>query len=169
MTVMNLALDRRRFAALLASAPLTPIIGASRAHAQGERVIDVRPGAFKPVRIAVTPFSGDPDSARLFTTVIGNNFKRSVFLQPIDPASFPEQIASPETPPKLDAWRTVNAQFVLTGRASRGGDGRLRTEFRLWDVASGEQVAGQQYVTDANVARTCLAYRVGPGFFTHNG
>ena len=69
------------------------------------------------------------------------------------PGSFPEQISSPDQPPRMDAWRTVNAQYVLTGRAARGGDGRLRTEFRLWDVASGEQVAGQQYATDANVAR----------------
>ena len=53
----------------------------------------------------------------------------------------------------MDAWKTIAAQFVVTGRTSRTGDGRLQTEFRLWDVTSGAQVAGQQYVTDANNAR----------------
>ena len=31
--------------------------------------------------------------------------------------------------------------------SSRQGDGRLRTEFRLWDVFGGQQLAGQQYFT----------------------
>ena len=65
----------------------------------------------------------------------------------------PETIANPDQPPTADAWKTVNAQFVVTGRSAKGADGRLKTEFRLWDVTSGQQVAGQQYSTDANNAR----------------
>src|ERR1041384_524209 len=30
---------------------------------------------------------------------------------------------------------------------TRQGDGRLKAEFRLWDVATGQQLAGQQYFT----------------------
>ncbi len=55
--------------------------------------------------------------------------------------------------PNIDAWKTVNAQFVLTGRVARAADGRLTAQFRLWDTASGEQVAGQQYTTDAANSR----------------
>ena len=53
----------------------------------------------------------------------------------------------------MDSWRALNAQFVVTGRSGRSADGRLQTEFRLWDVATGQQVAGQQYVTDPNNSR----------------
>lgn len=143
-------LSRRTFlAGAAALPPLLPVASFAQ-----ERYLDVRPGgAFKPVRVAVTPFAGDPQTAQLFTNVISNNFKRSVFLVPVDPGSFPEQIASPDQPPRMESWRTVNAQYVLTGRAARTGDGRLRTEFRLWDVTSGEQVAGQQYATDGKDAR----------------
>lgn len=145
--------SRRSLLAALAAVPALPVIAPVTSFAQ-ERYLDVRPGgSFRPVRVAVTPFAGDPASAQLFTSVIGSNFKRSVFIQPVDPATFPEQILAPDQPPKLDAWRTVNTQYVLTGRAARSSDGRLRTEFRLWDVATGEQAAGQQYVTDSNVAR----------------
>ena len=35
----------------------------------------------------------------------------------------------------------------MTGRMTRQGDGRLKAEFRLWDVATGQQLAGQQYFT----------------------
>jgi TolB protein len=40
-----------------------------------------------------------------------------------------------------------NAQALVMGRVTREGDGRLRTEFRLWDVFSGEQLIGQQFFT----------------------
>ncbi len=133
-------------AALTSASAITPV------HAQND-VITVRPGsAFKPVRIAVVPFAGDPEAARLFTTIVTNNFKRSVFLQPVEQGSFPEQLG-PDQPPNMDAWKTVNAQYVLVGRAQRSGDGRQHAEFRLWDVASGRQAAGQQYATDPNVSR----------------
>jgi TolB protein len=41
----------------------------------------------------------------------------------------------------------------VVGRVSRDPSGRLKTEFRLWDVLSGQQSAGQQYVTDPNTWR----------------
>ena len=47
-------------------------------------IIDVKPGGnFKPINVAITPFAGDA-AARTITSVITNNFKRSVFLQPVD-------------------------------------------------------------------------------------
>ena len=35
----------------------------------------------------------------------------------------------------------------------RDGGGRLKVEFRLWDVTSGQQMIGQQYATDPANAR----------------
>lgn len=129
------------------------LIGAP-ALAQEPKIYDIRPGgAFKPVTVAVTGFGGDPDVGPKISSVITNNFRRSVYLAPLDPKTFAEQIASPDQPPQFDAWKIINAQFVVTGRSLRGGDGRLQTEFRLWDVASGQQAHGQQYVTDANNSR----------------
>jgi TolB protein len=36
----------------------------------------------------------------------------------------------------------------VTGRISRDPGGRLKAEFRLWDVVAGQQIAGQQYFTE---------------------
>src|SRR6202000_1332641 len=38
-------------------------------------------------------------------------------------------------------------QARVTGRMTRRGGGRVKAEFRLWDVTSGQQLTGQQYFT----------------------
>ncbi len=130
-----------------------------------DRALDVRRGEFTPVTIAVAPFSGDPGPAGTLTSVIVNNFKRSTFLSPLDPKSFAGVTVDPDQTPDMSAWRALNAQYLVTGRSRRNGDGRLQTEFRLWDVATGQQAAGQQYVTDPNNVRR-VAHIISDSIFT---
>lgn len=66
--------------------------------------------------------------------VITNNLKRSGLFAPIDQAAFIERISNIDVPPQFANWRQINAQALVTGRATRQGDGRLKAEFRLWDV-----------------------------------
>ncbi len=130
-----------------------------------EHFLDIRPGGqFKPVAIAVTSFAGDGSDGAKITGIITNNFKRSVFLTPVDASAFPERDVNPEAP-AMAAWQGGSAQFVVTGRTARQGDGRMKTEFRLWDVSNGQQVAGQQYVTDASNGRR-VAHIVSDAIFT---
>ena len=146
---------------LASGASLLPAIGV---RAQ-DRYLDIRPGGgFRPVTIAVTAFGGDPSEGGRMSSVITNDFKRCVFIQPIDPGSFPEQTPNPDSP-QLAAWKSTSAQFVLTGRASRTGDGKITTDFRLWDIAANAQVAGQQYTTEASNARR-IAHIVADAVFT---
>ena len=161
MRMMGLRLDHGGwvatvFAAMLAFAFLP-------AAAQ-ERFLDIRPGGqFKPVTIAVTKFaSSDTDGAKL-SGIITNNFKRSVFLSPTDAAGFPEADPNPEAP-QIAAWQATGAQFVVTGRTQKDG-GRIKTEFRLWDTSNGQQVAGQQYTTDASNSRR-VAHIISDAIFT---
>ncbi|PNG26948.1 Tol-Pal system beta propeller repeat protein TolB [Methylocella silvestris] len=162
-------LNRRFFALLIAPFALCAILAVNplalwSAHAE-DRYLDVRRGEFNPVSIAVTPFAGDPTAAAQVTNIITNNFKRSVFLAPIDPKSFAGPAASPDQTPDMTPFRALNAQFVVTGRSGRNADGRLQTEFRLFDVATGQQVAGQQYVTDPNNSRR-VAHIVSDAIFS---
>ena len=159
---MTSTFTRRSATGLLLGSALAPALPL---RAQ-ERYLDVRPGGqFRPIMIAVTNFAGDPDAGHALSDIITNNFSRSVFLQPIDPKSFVDRPTNPDQPPQMDAWRVVNAQFVVTGRGQRTGDGRLKSEFRLWDVATGQQVAGQQYVTDPNNSRR-VAHIISDAIFT---
>ncbi len=104
-----------------------------------------------------------PATAPRSPSIITNNFKRSVYLQPLDAASFAEPNADPDAP-QLAAWKGTAAQFLVTGRVDRGGDG-LKTDFRLWDVGTGQQVAGQQYTTEASNGRR-VAHIVSDAIFT---
>jgi hypothetical protein len=157
---MSTLLTRRQLTALLAAAPIPALpLGTDLAQS----ALDIRRGSgFQPIPIAITNFQGDGGAQA--TQIITNNFRRSVFLKPLDPATFLEKATNPEAP-QIEQWKMINAQFVVTGRAARGTDGRLKTEFRLWDVASGQQVAGQQYVTDPNNARR-VAHIVSDAIFS---
>jgi len=138
---------RRRFIVTAGSA--LAAVGVRSVRAQGR--IHVESGEFKPMPIAIPNFVGgaptDNDVGAGITGVITNNLKRSGLFAPIDPTAFIEQIKNPDQPPTFASWKQINAQALVTGRATRQSDGRLKAEFRLWDVGSGQQLTGQQYVT----------------------
>jgi TolB protein len=113
--------------------------------------LDITEGNFQPMPIAIPNFFGgadsDNDTAVGVTQIITANLKGSGLFLPIDPAAFLENLASVDTVPNFANWRTINAQALVTGRITRQSDGRLKAEFRLWDVLAGQQLAGQQYFT----------------------
>jgi TolB protein len=119
--------------------------------------LDVTQGTPQPIPIAIPEFmggqGGGSDVGRLLTSVITNNLKRSGLFLPLDPASFIERVHSFDQAPRFQDWRAINAQALVIGRVSREGDGRFRTEFRLWDVFAGSQLYGQQYFTQPDQIR----------------
>ncbi len=152
--------SRRAAAALfggLALSPLAPRL------ASAERYLDVHGGGnFTPVNVAIVPFAGDGGAS--VASVIVNNFKRSVFINPLDAGAAGTGV-NPDAAPNMAAFRALNAQYVVVGRAARGPDGRMKTEFRLWDVGAGTQAAGQQYVTDPKNSRR-VAHIVSDAIFS---
>ena len=113
--------------------------------------LDVTQGNVQPLPIAIPDFVGetpaDSEAARGVTQIITANLKRSGLFAPIDPAAFVEKITNINAVPAFDAWRTINAQALVTGKLARGDGGRLRADFRLWDVFAGQHLSGQQYST----------------------
>ena len=51
--------------------------------------------------------------------------------------------------PRFPDWRAIRSDALVVGNVALGADGRLVAEFRLWDVASGRQLAGQRFATSA--------------------
>jgi TolB protein len=113
--------------------------------------VEVGEGNIQPIPIALPDFMGgtpaDGEAPRSVTQVMTNDLKRSGLFAPIDPTAFIERIATLDSPPRFPDWRAINAQALVTGRLTRQGDGRLKAEFRLWDVFAGVQLIGQQYFT----------------------
>jgi len=143
-----LALDRRQLL-ISGSAATAGLLLPSLARAQTKLLIPE--GNVAPLPIAIPNFvAGTPADGEVGAGVAGvitNNLKRSGLFAPIDPAAFIEKITDSDKPPQFQNWKAINAQALVTGRVTRQGDGRLKAEFRLWDVASGQQLTGQQYVT----------------------
>ena len=85
------------------------------------------------------------------TQVITNNLKRSGLFAPIDQAAYIEKVVNIDAAPQFANWKTINAQALVTGRMTRQPDGRLKAEFRLWDVATGQQLTASNISRSRNI------------------
>ena len=75
------------------------------------------------------------------------DLERSGLFRSLPPASFIERITDINTPPRFGDWRTIQAQGLVTGQSSMQPDGRLKVDFRLWDIFGESQMVGLQYMT----------------------
>jgi TolB protein len=107
-------------------------------------------GTIAPIPIAIPEFLGpDPQLATDVADVVSADLQGSGLFQPLDRASYLERIRDVNAAPRFPDWRAVRADALVVGNVSRAADGRLVAEFRLWDVASGRQLAGQRFATSA--------------------
>jgi TolB protein len=148
---MSMKLTRRRMLALGAGATAGAFAGWQPRNAFAQLRLDVTQGNIQPMPIALPDFvAGSPadlEVSRNVTGIITGNLRRSGLFAPIDPQAYIEKIVNPDAVPRFPDWRAINAQALVTGRVTRQNDGRLKAEFRLWDVFAGQQQAGQQYFT----------------------
>jgi len=119
--------------------------------ARAELRIDITKGQIQPLPIAITDFaSASPAEATIgsdLAQVISADLERSGLFKPIDQRAFIQTAESLQGAPRFADWRQINAQALVTGSAERQADGRLRVEFRLWDVYGEAQLTGMSYTT----------------------
>ena len=108
--------------------------------------IDITRGNIQPMPIAITDFSGVGQGVEI-SKVIEADLQRSGLFAPINRNSFLQKDLSSSTVPSFPNWTVINAQALVTGTVTREADGRLKAEFRLWDVYAGKQMTGQQFFT----------------------
>ncbi len=112
------------------------------AMAQAE--VDVNSGAVQPLPIAIPGFGG-PSVGADVSRVVSQDLERSGLFRPLDPAGFPEKSLDINVEPRLDAWKGAGAQALVNGQASVTGDGRLKVDFRLWDIGTQQQLIGSEF------------------------
>ena len=121
------------------------------APAQAALQIDITQGNVEPMPIAITDFvggAGQEASAGVdIATVVTNDLERSGLFRPLLKNSFIEKVSDINVPPRFGDWRIIKAQALVTGQAKMEADGRLRVEFRLWDVYGEQQLTGLQFFT----------------------
>lgn len=113
--------------------------------------VDITRGNVDPLPIAITPLIGDKGDViadrmgRDIAGVVIADLERSGLFKALDPASFIDKAPAGRIRPRFADWRVINAQALVSGRADRMGDGRVRIEFRLWDVFAEQQMTGLAY------------------------
>ena len=140
----------KNFATLLAVtlALLSPLL---LSPASAALSVDVNQGNIQPMPIAIPDFAapqpGDTAVGQNIAKVIRADLDRSGLFRTLDPKSFIEKITNINVPPQFGSWRPINAQALVAGQVASQPDGRLRVDFRLWDVFGESQMIGQQYFT----------------------
>jgi TolB protein len=127
------------------------ILAVTGAPAFAALQVDVTSGNVQPLPIAIPDFiaqqQSDAQAGANIAGVVRADLERSGLFKPLDPKSFIEAIRDINTPPNFANWRVINAQGLVTGQVATQPDGRLRVDFRLWDVFGGSQMLGLQYFT----------------------
>ena len=137
----------RRRAAMLAAAFALLLLAI--APAKAELRIDVNAGRIQPMPIAVVPFQGDSPRENQVGTdvarVVAADLERSGLFKPLDQGSFIQTPASLKAGPRFGDWRVIGAQALVSGLSQVQGDGKVRVEFRLWDVFAEQYLVGRAY------------------------
>lgn len=120
------------------------------AAALAQTRVTVDEANLRPRPIAIPAFFGeDPRLGGDIANVVSADLESSGLFQPLDRAAFIEQVRDLTTAPRFADWRAVGAEALVVGRAGLLPDGRVRAEFRLWDVVLGKPLAGQHFSTNA--------------------
>lgn len=108
--------------------------------------VDITKGVSEPIPLAILDFHGEtPATAKVgadIAKVISNNLQRSGLFRTIDKAAYIQDSAALQLQPRFADWRLIDAQGLISGKIESQPDGRLRVEFRLWDVLAEQQMVG---------------------------
>ena len=135
------------------AALLTLII--SPAHAELE--IDVRGAPRNPMPIAIPEMIGN--NGNFFTKIIGNDYgdkvrevlaadlDRSGLFKVLPTNSYIETLTSIDQQPKFVNWQAIKSQALVQSQIVELPGEKIRVDFRLWDVASEQQLIGKSFTT----------------------
>lgn len=143
-------------------------VAAAARPAGAELKIDVTRGYVEPMPIAITSFHGGTPRGKEFgqniSEVLSADLESSGLFRPIDPGAFIQTASSLRVQPRFSDWRLINAQALVNGRSEILEDGRLRVEFRLWDVFAEQQMVGFAFFTVPDNWRR-LAHKISDGIY----
>ena len=121
--------------------------------------VDITRGNLDPLPIAVSPLHVEPGSKDIkqdnkiiknigeeISKIIEVNFRRSGLFNPLKKDSFVQNPDIAHIKPRFEDWRLIKAQALVTGKVSVS-DGKLRTEFRLWDVVAAKEMVALAFST----------------------
>ena len=139
-----------RLAGMSISAAMIFVVAVA-APAEAQLRVDITRGTVEPMPIAIPEFFGktpqEINTGRKMANLISADLERSGLFRPIDRRAFIQKVAALRVKPRFGDWRQINAQALVAGSTQAQRDGRLKVEFRLWDVFGEVQMTGLAYFT----------------------
>ena len=124
--------------------------------------VDITRGNLNPLPIAVSPLFQDKKSKNEFqrelnfddlgseiSKVVENNLKQSGLFNPLSKDAFLQKPDIAHLKPRFEDWALIKAQALITGKVSIN-KGKLKVEFRLWDVLAGREMLALAFTTVPN-------------------
>ena len=124
--------------------------------------VDITRGNLNPLPIAVSPLFQDNKSKNEFqrelnfddlgseiSKVVENNLKQSGLFNPLSKDAFLQKPDIAHLKPRFEDWALIKAQALITGKVSIN-NGKLKAEFRLWDVLAGREMLALAFTTVPN-------------------
>lgn len=113
--------------------------------------IDITRGTIRAMPIAIPRFFGTSSDDRALglriSDIVTNDLARSGLFRAIERKAHIEKITSLNALPRFSDWRLIKAEALVLGNITGVGGGRIKAEFRLWDVFSDRQLAGERFTT----------------------
>jgi TolB protein len=122
----------------------------STSQAKAELTLDVTRGVVEPVAIAIPDFQSKSaqyaELANKIPNVIRQNLTNSGLFKALARDTFIQSRQSLHNDgPRFPEWRAINTQALVTGKVKQNANGKVRVEFRLFDVFGQKQLTGMAY------------------------
>ena len=121
--------------------------------------VDITRGNLNPLPVAVSPLSQDKNSAKDFknelnlddlgseiSKIVEYNLKQSGLFNPLSKDAFLQKPDIAHLKPRFEDWALIKAQALITGKVSKK-NGKLKVEFRLWDVLAAREMLALAFTT----------------------
>ena len=119
--------------------------------------IDITRGNLDPLPIAISPLHVDIKSENYkdiqikelgnnISKIIENNFRATGLFNPLKKEAFVQKPDIAHLKPRFEDWRLIKAQALVTGKIFIK-DGKLKVEFRLWDLAAAKEMTALAFTT----------------------
>jgi TolB protein len=119
--------------------------------------VDITRGNLDPLPIAISDFYLDSklsDSIKKLqleskiSEIIKSNLSRSGLFFPLEKKSFIQLPEAAHNKPRFEDWSFIKTQVLVTGKISLEKEGgRLRVEFKLWDIISATELSALAFYT----------------------
>ena len=119
--------------------------------------VDITRGNLDPLPIAVSPLHVDVKSEEFkdikikdlgtdISEIIENNFRSTGLFNPLKKEAFVQKPDIAHLKPRFEDWRLIKAQALVTGKLLIK-EGKLKVEFRLWDLTASKEMTALAFTT----------------------